>query len=211
MFTRRKLSPLVTATIITAIAVAAPCASATSAVEVTDEDTHCTEVSVTDHIVSGGCEFSAASEGGAAAPSVDLLSHSGSSEFLFSRCSLIFTIHMDEEGHGYATDQQVGGGGICGLAPCDEAAPSHAQLSWEIQIGEFFADHQAASLRLCLRAASAGEGQAVFINCAMILDVSEPALHEYEFTNTQPCAENASAELIGHWTLDDTSIEIIHL
>jgi len=203
-----------TAAAIAAIALAASSAGATSTVEVIDEvsENHCGEVTVTSHDVSGGCELSATSEGGVAAPSITLLSHtSPTAETVSTLCAMQFNAHVNEEGHGYITDQALSGA-QCGLTACDEAAPSHAQLPWEFQLAELFAGHQALGFTFCIRPVVLSEGQNVLPPCSVVIDVSEPAPHEYEFTaNEVPCLENPAVELIGHWTLDETSVEINHL
>jgi len=208
---------LLAAAAIAAMAMAAPTAGASAGVEVIDEvsEEHCDEVIVTGHDVSGGCELSATSEGGVTTPSITLLTHtSPTAETVSSICSNQFDAHVNEEGHGYITNQVLAGD-QCGLTACDEAAAAqnpHDQLPWEIQLGEFFADHAALGATFCVRPVVLGEGQNVLPPCSVVIDVSEPAPHEYEFTaNEVPCLENPAVELIGHWTLNETSVEINHL
>jgi len=196
-----------------AMAIAAPNAGATSGVEVMDEisEDHCGEVIVTGHEASGGCVLFVASEGGAGTPSTQLISHTGISEATISICSLQFTARVNEEGHGYITSQQMSGAS-CGITACDEPPTDHEHHTWEIQLTELFANHAALGLTFCIRPSSVQEGSNLLPPCSVVIDVSEPQQHDYEFTaNGVPCLENPTLELRGHWTLSFTSIEINHL
>jgi len=203
---------LLTAAGIATMAVAAPTAGATSGVEVVDavSDEHCGDITVTSHVVAGGCEFSATSEGGAATPSIELLIHTGMSEMVITLCSIQFDAHVNEEGHGYITNQVLTGDD-CGLTACDEA--THEEIPWEFQLGELLGEHEALGMTFCIRLdEGCVEGDNPIPPCSVLTEISEPQEHEYELTaNDAPCLENSALELSGHWLVDDPTVEIQHL
>jgi len=184
-------------------------AGATAGVEVIDLDTqeHCGEVTVVDHVVSGGCELSATSEGGPSAPSIEVLQHAGLSETVISTCYQELDVHVNEEGHGYVANQVLAGD-ECGLEACDE--PTHEELPWEFQIGELLNGHVALGMTFCVRPPDdCVEGENTIQPCAVVADVVETAPHEYEIETTgAPCVDGPSTELRGHWVLDASEIEI---
>jgi len=192
------------------IAIAPAGAGATAAIEVFDEtsQTHCGEVVLNGHEVSGGCEISMTAEGGTSTPSVVIVGHNGVSEVVATSCSNRFDARFNEEGYGYVFNQ-VWAGTFCPLVTCDEA--SHAEVPGEAQFAELLPDRLVLSMTICLRLANSGEGGGPLIQCQMTLTVSEPEQHEYELTNNAPCVGNPGGELLGHWLIDETAIEVAHL
>jgi hypothetical protein len=201
---------LLAISVIAAMSMAAPSAFAQT-VEVLDEDLagqpHCGAVTAVNHVVSGGCTVHAVTSGVSTA---NLFAHvAGVGEVAISACNNEFEAHINEDGLGFITDQVLTGAS-CGLAPCDEAAPSHANLEWPLAAYEGGGGNDALATTFCIRPASAAEGASASY-CSIVIDATQTG-HAQTFTSTEnSCVESAN-ELSGTWVTDLTEgeIEITH-
>lgn len=181
------------------------------AMEVLDGSTglHCSTVQVSEHAVSGGCPFHVSTEPGTTA---DLYAHVvGTGEVLFSQCEHELEAHVDEAGFGYLSDQQLTGAG-CGLAACDEAAPSHDRLEWPFVLFKGGPDTDALLATLCLRSAAAAEGED-YTFCSVALEASQTD-HTQEFVADESSCTDSQVEVSGHWTTAPPpggEIEVTHV
>lgn len=204
MNTIHKLALLVAA-IVAALAMSTSSAFGQT-VEVLDEATtqHCGDVTVdANHVVEGGCEIHATSTGTA-----NLHVHlSGVGEILFSQCNNEFVGHLNEEGLGFITGQQLAGE-QCGIEPCDEA--THEQLEWPILGWEGGGGNEALATTFCVRDAQATEGTGNGY-CSVAVDLTQSG-HEQTFTAVEQSCVESTVELSGTWVTDDSldEAEIVH-
>ena len=217
---------LLTAAIAAALAIGASTASAQT-LEVLSEHPaggHCGNVTVTNHLPAGGCAIHATTEPNT---TVDFFAHiSGVGEVQFSGCENEFEARINEDGLGYIYNQQLtdeeGSPIPCGIAPCDEAAPSHAQHEWPIVAWEGGGGNEALATTFCFRPVEASEG-AEFSYCTFALEASQTG-HGQEFTAGDAAGDGNSCldttvEWTGHWITspeDPTGvphgeIEIVHI
>ncbi len=115
---------LFTTTALAAIVFAAPVASAE--VELTNEvgAAHCPSVSLSGHVLTGGCQIHLASD----TPMV--LELFGDE---FSECNTEYDVRLDENGQGYASDQQFTGVN-CGIEPCEAEASVAGKWLFEVHL-----------------------------------------------------------------------------
>jgi hypothetical protein len=209
MRTANRLALLALAAI-AALAIA-PAASAQT-VEVHEEGgAHCGNVTVTDHVVSGGCTVHATTEDDSTA---NLYVHGMGGETEFSACENEFKAHINEDGLGFITDQVLVSQPMnptpCGLEACDEAAPSHEQEEWPLLVWEGGPNIEDLATTFCTRSVldDEGTGQAY---CSVAVEMNQNASpdHSQEFTADEHSCVDSPVELSGHWETDATEGEII--
>lgn len=152
---------------------------------------------------------------GATTP-VALRQHTPTGEVLFSICNAEYTAAIQASGHGLIYDQQLTGEN-CGIAPCDEAAPSHVNINWPLHAGEF-AGAEMLGLTFCVRPIVAAEGTPSPMGiCTFAADIVTTGNHDYELNaplNVRRCSAIADISVTGTWHVENRScanpIEITH-
>ena len=168
---------LLAAMAVAALAVGAGAANAQ--VEVIDEPSgeHCGAVTtLTAHTAVGGCLVEFESTG-----AVPLHAYIPGKVTLFD-CSWHLEARIGENGTGYVTQAKLTNTtpGSCPRTPCDEAAPSHAELLWPFVLNES-AGQESLELTFCLRPLTfpdvEGQGNTP---CTVHLEVTDLGNHDYE-------------------------------
>lgn len=201
MHVPRRLALAVAAAAATmALAVVAPAAGAQT-VELTNEATgqHCGAVTVTNHVVSGGCPLHAAS----IEPIVFRLMTT-----VLGTCDSEFEARFSETGHGYIYNQVFTPVpmGSCPTQACTEGG---AKIPWEARVRE-----EGGVLKLEVRACI--RGQFGFeVNCHVTSFDWLQTAHDHVLIDAEPArtCENAAAFSIeGAWETEDgqPSIEVTH-
>lgn len=167
MFVPRKLFLLV-AMALTALAMTS---SASAQVEVHDEPgTLCSNVSLSDHAVSGGChvEFKSTDD-------ISAVVYIPGPLPVFS-CRWHFEAQIGGDGAGYITTAALtppSGGGPCTRVQCAEA--DGTRIPWPVQINEA-AGSESFEMRFCIEQSN-GSG----FSCTVHLSVEDEGGHNYEF------------------------------
>ena len=210
MRTLRVLLMLLSA--LTIVAVAAPASFAQEEpVEVLDEfDEHCTEVTVTNHVVAGGCRIHAIMP----LSTFRTFAHiPGVGEVLTHNCKNEFVAHIGAGAEGWISGinftNPVGGsgcGGANGLRACTEAGG--AQKPWHIQMYEDGAtEDMFAEIELCV-ITSVGE-----VTGDIVMDIFFIGGGQYGFEIiNRPLTETTATnvEVEAHWEPEEANFELIH-
>jgi hypothetical protein len=173
-------------------------ASSASAVEVSSDGDHCTDVTLMPHhVVEGGCRVEAVGE------RETLLQAfvSGVGFVTVSACEDHFEMAIGEDGHGYlynATFSTHSGGPLCTRTQCDE--PNMSKIPWELQL----TSTTNMELTYCVR--SSGEGAAGTPCHADIRVTPNNATGQHEFFadgfTWGPCENLGGAvHTIAHWNV----------
>lgn len=185
-----------------AIAFLAASAHAQS-IEIEDETNggHCPLTLVEEgHNISGGCILHGVSESNAQS-----FSHTGIAEVVTSSCQTELTVHGGPTG-GYVsvTDATIATNPLsgCVVTPCDEPGEGsgHPEFEWPISgLFEYGPGAEAMVATFCIRPFNLSEGSGN-TPCTIVLDITTEAEHQQELRATEePCFENPSLELSGHW------------
>ena len=218
MRSARKLF-LVAAMAIAALAMTAGPASAQ--VEVLEEgNEHCPAVVVESaHVVHGGCHFEFESTG--EVPFFAFVPGVGTVQ-LFN-CEFHLEARIGEDGAGYITQAVMTSHPApsfpCTRTPCDEAAPSHEEFLWPIQINEV-SGQESIEVTFCLRPVTGSEGESN-TPCEVHLPDADLGNHDYELGaagSTQYHCEVApgidvwieNAHFVYEEGSDEEKIEIVH-
>lgn len=170
---------LLAAMAIAALAMTASTASA-QIVELSEEGgDHCPAVVKNVHDVTGGCHIEFESEN-----EVPLVANvPGVGVVTLSNCEVHIEARVGEDGEGWVTQALLTGHPApsvpCTRTPCDEAAPSHVELPWEIHIEEDGPGLEFADVRFCLRPVANDEGVGNSF-CTVHLPISDNGNHDYE-------------------------------
>jgi hypothetical protein len=175
-----------------------------------EEVHHCPPVSLSEHVVTGGCAIHANSEGVGA---VLVLHHPTTQvEEVISICNNEFLGRVGENGLGWITGQILGGVN-CGITPCDEPAtgsPAHANLPWPAGLFEVAPGEEVLTTTFCVRSLLTQEG-AQGTPCTVVVEANPQANHAWEFRATDvPCVEDNGVELTGHWVTEGEGFETSH-
>lgn len=168
----------------------------------------CPAVIVNVHVVAGGCHVVFTS------PTVVMLVHTGAAEVLVSNCSVSLEARLAGNGVGWLTEQLFGppggGAGACTREPCDEPAPSHANLLWPAIVEDAGA-FSSVEATLCLRVAGPGNEGAVGGVCTLHMPILEQA-HTYTLiANEAACEALPQVEFIGTLTTQNAGTERIEI
>ena len=145
-------------------------------------------------------------------------------EVILSQCNNEFSANVHESGDGWIHNQVLTGP-ACGLAACDEAAPSHANVPWPVTLMEF-GGAEAIQVTFCTRPSTSPEGSDLN-TCTVYIPLFTVAPHTYELRTIAPgptestappnhvplqsrCSQNAAISLTGRWLVEGTPIEIAH-
>ncbi len=145
------------------VALAAFALSATHAnaqIEVFNEatDEHCGAVVVDGHEANGGCHVEYLAE-----EHISFVAHPPTGPVVLLNCNWHLEAQIGEDGSGYVThalltDEVPPSSPPCTRTPCDEAAPSHEDLLWPLQIEENSPGQESLELEFCIRTANAFGG-----------------------------------------------------
>ena len=208
---------LLAAMAIAALAMTASTASA-QIVELSEEGgDHCPAVVKNVHDVTGGCHIEFESEN-----EVPLVANvPGVGVVTLSNCEVHIEARVGEDGEGWVTQALLTGHPApsvpCTRTPCDEAAPSHVELPWEIHIEEDGPGLDFADVRFCLRPVANDEGVGNSF-CTVHLPISDNGNHDYEIGHTPSedfCELSAPVPISiesAHFLYEEGSdkIEILH-
>jgi hypothetical protein len=215
----RTLIPVAASTLATMFFMAAPAFA--QSIEIEDETNggHCGMVTITAaHSVSGGCVLHGSSE-----DNTQTFQHTGVSEVITSSCVTELTAHGGPTG-GYVSvnDTTIGTNPTsgCVVTPCDEAGggSGHPELEWPISgLFEYGPGREALVATFCIRPFNLSEGSGNTV-CTLMIDITTVAAHQQELTAVEdPCFENPTVELSGHWlgeetpTGDEVDVELHHI
>ncbi|MEX1142512.1 MAG: hypothetical protein WD993_06735 [Thermoleophilaceae bacterium] len=183
------------------MAVLAPSAMANQ-VEVSEGHTglHCPPVSQVGHSAAGGCADHVVTEG-----QVHFSIHALGMTIDAGECDHEFTLRLDEDGNGYAHDNQFSN---CTrpVRPCDEA-DGHPE-PWPVQTEETQQDEVTLTIDMC-----------VVVVDGLIMVQCEGPTAVMMMTNTENHEARASDQRIGtgpcemtaHWLFEEQHIQIDHL
>jgi hypothetical protein len=180
--------------LIAIIGSAAMTAGASAQVEVSYEGgEHCTPVVLISHDVSGGCHLDATSDG-----NIDLEAFGA----LVTGCSMTFDLALDEDGHGYAFNQDLTGPD-CFFPPCGSTQPT----PWEVEVFEG-SGTTAMTLRLCISSSALGT-----VNCHLRDIQVDTADHQATrfALDAAPCESPDFIHFTGSFSAVGDEIEVAHL
>ncbi len=151
----RKLFLLATTTL--AVLALTATANAQGPVDVFNEETDilCTAVNVdSDHNATNGCHVEYEAE-----EHIPLVAHTPTGQVILSSCNVHLEARISGTGGGFVTqmaltDENPPANPPCTRTPCDEAAPSHKDLLWPLQIEENAAGQESVEVEFCLRTAN---------------------------------------------------------
>lgn len=179
-------------------------ASSASAVEISSGGNHCTPVAVgAGHVVTGGCKINATSERETEVQAFV----SGVGFVTISTCEDVFEARIAEDGTGYLYLATTTGHGDppCTRTACDEAAPSHRQLPWALNLTAT----NNMEIDFCLRTiqnpdVEGAAGTTCHTNIAITPNNGTGA-HEFSANGTTSgSCENlgGGVRVLGHWNIN---------